>query len=481
MFKRFFLLTFLTFAFAAPAIAQEAPIDTIAKQAYMIDFETGTILFEKNADQRMPTSSMSKTLTAYVIFEALKKGTITLDTKYAVSERAWRMQGSKMFVELGKEIRVEDLLKGVIVQSGNDATVVLAEGLSGTEGAFAAELNKTAQAIGMKSSHFVNASGWPDPDHYSTAHDLAMLGRELVHNFPQYYAYYSEKEFTYNNIKQGNRNPLLYRNIGADGIKTGHTEDAGYGLMASAKMNGRRVVLVVNGLPDMQARADESAKLIEWGLRTFENKTVFKSDQTIEEIPVVMGTQSSVPLVISHDVMITVPRMAVDTIKAVVKYDAPLKAPVKKGQQVGTLDVTVPGTSVKKSYPLVTGADVAELGFFKKAFAHMKYTFSGGKVADVKPVEAVVETPAAEESATTPATDAPLTDATDKAAPAETIPSTTPALDAPMKDETAEVKPAADVAPVETPETTAPAVKTIEEATPPMPAPAAPATTEMME
>lgn len=355
-------------------------MSTVAKQAFLIDYDTGTVLFEKNADERMPTSSMSKTLTAYMIFQAIKNGQITLDSKFPVSERAWRMQGSKMFVELGKEIRVEDLLRGVIVQSGNDATVVLAEGLSGTEGAFADALNKKAAELGMKNSHFMNASGWPDPEHYSTARDLAILGRALVHDHAEYYKYYSEKEFTYNNIKQGNRNPLLYRGIGADGIKTGHTEDAGYGLMGSATQNGRRVILVINGLPDMQVRADESARLIEWGLRGFENRTLFKAGNTIEQMPVLLGLQSSVPLVIESDVMVTLPRAALSDVKATVKYEGPLKAPVKKGQVVGTVEVSIPG-SEPRSYALVTSADVAELGFFKKAMAKMKYRFGGAQEA----------------------------------------------------------------------------------------------------
>jgi serine-type D-Ala-D-Ala carboxypeptidase (penicillin-binding protein 5/6) len=248
---RFFQILFALLLFAAPAMAQVAPMETVAREAYIIDAETGQVLFEKNADQKMPTSSMSKTMTMYMVFEALKNGKLTLDQELPVSETAWRMQGSKMFVPLGQMVKVEDLIRGVIVQSGNDATIVLAEGLAGSEGEFAAAMNRKAKELGMINSNFMNASGWPDENHYSTCHDLAILAIALIRDFPDYYKYYAEKEFTYNNIKQGNRNPLLYKNIGADGIKTGHTESAGYGLMASGVRDGRRVVMVLNGMASM--------------------------------------------------------------------------------------------------------------------------------------------------------------------------------------------------------------------------------------
>ncbi len=237
----------LALVFSTPSFAQG--IDTAAKQAIVLDYETGTVLFEKNADERMPTSSMSKVMTAYMVFDAVKKGQISMENQFPVTEKAWNTQGSKMFVELGNSIKVEDLLRDVIIQSGNDATIVLAEGISGSEEVFAKNMTAKAHELGMKNSNFTNASGWPDDNHYSTARDLATMGVALIHDFPEYYKIYSEKDFTYHSIKQGNRNPLLYLNNGGDGIKTGHTEAAGYGLIGSgvSALNGRRVVFVVNG------------------------------------------------------------------------------------------------------------------------------------------------------------------------------------------------------------------------------------------
>ncbi|HEY8189199.1 MAG TPA: D-alanyl-D-alanine carboxypeptidase family protein, partial [Micavibrio sp.] len=263
---RIFLSYLMFFAVLLPFVAVRAAetMETPAKQAIMLDFDTGAILMEKNADERMTPSSMSKEMTMYMVFEALKSGKLTLEQTLPISERAWRMQGSKMFVGINSQVKVEDLVRGVIIQSGNDAAIALAEGVGGTEDNFALMLNKKAEELGMKNSHFMNASGWPDPQHYSTAHDLSILAYRMVHDFPEYYHYYSEKEFTYNNIKQGNRNPLLYRNIGADGIKTGHTDEGGYGLIGSGILDNRRVIFVVNGLSSMQERADESARMLEW-------------------------------------------------------------------------------------------------------------------------------------------------------------------------------------------------------------------------
>ncbi len=373
----FYLLCF-TLILPATAFAQSA-LETEAKQAIIIDFETGSVIYEKNADERMPTSSMSKTMTLYLVFDALKKGTVKLDDTLVVSEKAWRMGGSKMFVELNERIKVEDLIRGVAIQSGNDATIVLAEGLAGSEAAFAAAMTEKAKELGMNNSNFVNASGWPDPLHYSTARDLATLGIATIHNDGDYYHYYAEKEFVYHKITQQNRNPLLYRNVGADGIKTGHTEDAGYGLIGSGvSPEGRRVVLVVNGLPSDAARAQESARLMEWALNGFTNKTIAKAGQTIAEAQVVYGKAKSVPVGVSKDAVLTLPKMMTDKIKAEVVYNGPLAAPVVKDQKIGKLVITVPGRSEPLDVPLVAMNDIKGQGFFGKAFSKMRQMFSGG-------------------------------------------------------------------------------------------------------
>lgn len=354
-------LCFLTIATPARAI------EVNAKQAYVIDYETGQVLYEKNAHDKMPTSSMSKVATMYMVFDALKNGQLALDQTLPVSEKAWGMQGSKMFVPIGKDVKVEDLIRGVVVQSGNDATIVLAEGLAGSEGEFALRMTqKMRNDLGLSDSNFVNASGWPDDNHYSTAHDLTVLGRAIIRDFPDYYKYYAEKEFTFNNIKQGNRNPLLYRNMGVDGIKTGHTEAAGYGLLASGMRDGRRVVMTLNGMDSMQARADESAKMMEWALMSFKNIRLLEKDKPLAQAPVVMGQATSVALMAPQDLTVTVPRMGSDeavAIKAV--YNAPLIAPLRAGDEVGKLVVSV-SRMEPIELPLLAGVDVAEQPFLKK-------------------------------------------------------------------------------------------------------------------
>jgi D-alanyl-D-alanine carboxypeptidase (penicillin-binding protein 5/6) len=371
--KKLFTICLTLCLFPLVAAAQ-APLTTSAKQAIIVDFETGAVLFEKNADERMPTSSMSKVMTMHAVFDAMKNGRISLNDTLEVSEKAWRKGGSKMFVEVNKKVKVEDLVRGVIVQSGNDATIVLAEGLSSSEAAFAELLNENARDLGMNNSHFMNASGWPDPDHYSTAEDLAILAEAIIKNFPEYYKYYSEKEFTYNNITQQNRNPLLYRKIGADGIKTGHTEAGGYGLIGSGIHNGRRVIIVVNGLEDEKARAQESAKLLEWGLQRFHNKQLFKAGDRLEEAAVALGQAETVSAHIGDSLVLTLPKRSED-VQVSAKFLSPIRAPIKKGQEIGTLEVKLPyGEPVTR--PLYAGEDVPALGLVGRTFAKAKYFLS---------------------------------------------------------------------------------------------------------
>ena len=369
-------LAAVLFAAGMSPVASAASIETIAKQAILVDMTSQTVLFEKNADERMPPSSMSKIMTMYMVLEAIKEGRLTLESTLPVSERAWRMQGSKMFVELNNNIKVDDLIKGVIVQSGNDACIVLAEGLAGSEPAFAERMTRRAREIGLKNTNLVNATGWPDPNHYMTARDLSILAERLIKDFPEYYHYYSIREFQYHGITQGNRNPLLYRGIGADGIKTGHTDLAGYGLTASAEREGRRLILVVNGLPNMQARADESARLIEWGFREFASYALFKSGDTIEQLPVWQGETSTVPVTTAEDLNVTMARVDRSDMKVSLVSDAPVAAPIKKGDVVGKLVISAPGFPGKE-VPVIAAQDVEKLGFVGRALAAAKYLVFG--------------------------------------------------------------------------------------------------------
>jgi D-alanyl-D-alanine carboxypeptidase (penicillin-binding protein 5/6) len=340
-------------------------VDTLARQAILVDFETGAVLLEKNPDERMPPSSMSKLMTMYVVFDMLKAGRLRLDQTMPVSERAWRMGGSKMFVDLGAQVSVESLARGVIVQSGNDACIVLAEGISGSEQQFAELMNETARRIGLRSSHFRNATGWPDPEQRMTARDLAVLARRIIVDHPEYYRFYNERSFRWNDISQENRNPTLARVAGADGLKTGHTEEAGFGLTASAIRGGRRLILVVNGLPSMRARAEESSRLLEWGFREFDNVVMFRAADTVEDVPVWLGERPTVPLVTGRDLVLTLPRQWRQGLRARVRYDAPVAAPVAKGQELGKLVVSGQGVP-EMELPLIAGADVERLGLFAR-------------------------------------------------------------------------------------------------------------------
>jgi D-alanyl-D-alanine carboxypeptidase (penicillin-binding protein 5/6) len=346
---------------SSPAATPLGPLDTAARQAFVIDYDTDAVLLEKNADERMPPSSMSKLMTMYMVFDMLKQGRFKLDGELPVSERAWRMGGSKMFVQIGATVPVEALMRGVIVQSGNDACVVLAEAISGSEQQFAEAMNDKAREIGLTSSTFRNATGWPDPEHRTTCRDLARLAKRIIADFPEYYSYYNERSFRWNDISQENRNPALARVPGADGLKTGHTDEAGYGLTASAKRGERRLIMVFNGLPTMRARAEESERLLEWGFREFENVSLFRAGEVVEEVPVHLGDRRTVPLVGARDVLVTLPRQWRRNLQARLRYDAPVAAPVAKGRELGRLEVSGQGVP-PMSLPLLAGADVGRLG-----------------------------------------------------------------------------------------------------------------------
>lgn len=377
---KIFLVQFAVFTallFAQPGLAGAQDL-TIAKQAILVDLSTGQVLMEKNADEAMPTSSMSKVMTMYMVFDALKGGRITMDSELPVSAKAWQMGGSKMFVEVGKTAKVSDLIQGVIVQSGNDATVVLAEGIAGSEEEFAKQMTAKAHELGMSNSNFANASGWPDPNHYSTARDLALLAVHTLRDFPEDYHYYSEKEFTYNGIKQPNRNPLLLKNMGVDGIKTGHTEVGGYGMIASGERDGRRLVLVVNGLADDKERAQEAGRLMEWGFVAFENVSLFKAGDVVEQAEVWLGKEKTVPLTVEQDVQVTVPRAGKDGMKIAVRYQEPMPAPVHKGDKIAKLVIELPGAPAR-SIDLVAAEGAEKLGFFSRGVAKANYLLMGSR------------------------------------------------------------------------------------------------------
>jgi serine-type D-Ala-D-Ala carboxypeptidase (penicillin-binding protein 5/6) len=371
--RHFYILWFCFLAF--PVLAQEA-LTTPAREALIYDLSANTVLFEKNADELMPPSSMSKLMTAYAVFDYLKSGKLKLTDTLPVSQKAWATQGSKMFVDINTQVSIEDLLRGMIIQSGNDACIVLAEGISGSEESFAELLNRYGKKIGLKNSYFVNATGWPHPQHRMTARDLSVLAERLVVDFPEYLPYYRELDFTYHGIKQGNRNPLLYGFAGAEGLKTGHTEEAGYGLTASANRDGRRVILVINGLPSMQARADESRRLLEWAYREFKPVTLAKAQQEFARIPVWQGDAADIGVIARQDITALVNNAERFGSKATLRYQQPVSAPITQGQILGQL-VIVTGNGRQMEFPLVADRDVAQAGFFARGWRGLRYFVFG--------------------------------------------------------------------------------------------------------
>ncbi len=358
----------------APHLANA--LETKAREALLIDLETGAPLLEKDADTPMPPASMSKIMTVFMVFERLKDGRLSLDDELPVSEKAWKMGGSKMFVRVNTKVRVEDLLRGVIVQSGNDACIVLAEGLAGTEEAFAEAMTQRAREIGLTNSNFVNATGWPDPNQWMTPRDLATLATRIIEMFPEYYRYFSETEFTWSDIRQSNRNPLLFKSVGADGLKTGHTEEAGYGLTASAVQGDRRLVLVLNGMSSQRERAEESTRILAWGFREFENYSLVKQGEAVDDALVWLGDKSSVPLVAPDGLTVTLSRAARSKMKVKLVYDSPVPAPIEAGQVIAKLVVTAPDTTPVE-IPLQAGEAVERLGMFGRLTAAVQYLIFG--------------------------------------------------------------------------------------------------------
>jgi D-alanyl-D-alanine carboxypeptidase (penicillin-binding protein 5/6) len=365
------------------SVAHAQTIETDAKQALIIDYNTGTVLFQKNPDELMPPSSMSKLMTIYMVFKKLKEGSWKLSDQLPVSVTAWRRHyqsgGSLMFLPVNSSASVGDLLKGVVISSGNDACSVLAEAYSGSEEAFAEEATRYArEKLGMTNTTLRNASGVPEPEHLTTARDLAILARHIIDDFPEYYPIFAEHSFLFNNIKQDNRNPLLWTTPGADGLKTGHSSAAGYGLTASVKRNDRRVIMVLNGMTKQKERWEESQRLIEWAFREFDDYNLFKPGDQVTDADVWLGETATVPLVAGEKLVVTLPRKARRDMKVTAIYNGPIAAPIKKGQVVGKLRITAPNVEARE-LPLVAGADVERLGFTGRISAALKYLLWGPK------------------------------------------------------------------------------------------------------
>lgn len=356
--------------------ANAQAFETSAKHAYVVDLSTNTVLLDKDGDVPMPPASMSKLMTVYLTMERLKKGSLSLDDKFLVSEKAWKKGGSKMFVRVGDRVSIRKLLQGIVVQSGNDACIVIAEGIAGSEDAFARMMTEKAKELGLKDSHFANATGWPDPGQRMSARDLATLATDIIKDFPDYYHFFGEKEFTYNNIKQGNRNPLLYHDVNADGLKTGHTENAGYGLVGSAKRGDRRIVEVLAGMSSVRERAQESLRVLEWAFRAFDDYSFFKKGETVTNADVWLGREKSVPLIIPRDLKLTLQRATRSGLKVSVKMMEPIPAPIKKGAQLATLVVSAPNFKTL-NIPLLAGEDVQKLGFVGRIGAAIRHVIWG--------------------------------------------------------------------------------------------------------
>ncbi len=359
--KRLVVLSLLAaFALGPPAKAQQ--FEATVEHAILVDYETGTVLFEHNADLPMPPASMAKLMTMYLVFEALRDGRLSLEDEFVVSENAWRKGGapsgtSSMFAELGSSIAISDLMRGVIVQSGNDAAITIAEGMAGSEDAFAEQMNEAADRLDLTGSVFTNPTGLPDPDQRVTARDLAILATAIIREFPEYYAIYSEREFTWNGITQSNRNTLLGMDIGADGMKTGFTEESGYGLIASAVRGDRRLVAVINGAESENERTSEAAALLDWGFEAFTRVSLFRPESTLAEAEVFGGTDATVGLVMTTALNVLVPNEAAGRMTAEIVYRGPLIAPFAAGETVGVLRVLLDGQEVANS-PIVTAAGV---------------------------------------------------------------------------------------------------------------------------
>ena len=370
-------LTAISFGFVASAAgASDLPAPpTIAARAWLLmDAHSGQVLQSRAPDERVEPASLTKLMTAYLVFSAIRERKISLEQPITVSERAWRADGSRMFIEPRKPVNVEQLIRGMIIQSGNDASVAMAEHIAGSEEAFADMMNSTAQRLGMSNTHFVNATGLPHPEHYSSANDMAKLARAIIYEDPAHYAIYAQKEFFWNNIKQPNRNLLLWRDKTVDGLKTGHTEEAGYCLVASAVRDNMRLISVVFGTDSEQARAAETQKLLTYGFRFFETRTFYQKGTELAEAQVWKGQQSKLKAGLAQDLTMTLPRGQVEKLQAVMSFNGTLTAPIQQGDVIGKVEVKL-DDKVVRSTDLVALDTVEEGGLFRRFWDSIRLFF----------------------------------------------------------------------------------------------------------
>ena len=351
-------------------------IDTKAEQAIVMDFDTNEILFEKNSNLKTPPASMTKIMTVYAAFDRLKNTDLSIENECVVSAKAYKMGGSRTFLEIDDKVSIDELLKGIIIQSGNDASVALAECLAGTEDDFAKLMNVYAKRLGMISTNFLNSSGWPEDDHYSTVYDLALLSNALIREFPDLYLYFSDKEFTYNDIKQPNRNKLLSSVQGADGLKTGFTKASGWGIAATAKRDNRRITTVINGTNSSRSRLNEASNLINWAFSQTSQKLLVDENQVIVEVDVWLGNKPRVNLVSSKKVVSTLSFDQIQLIKSSLQYKRPIEAPIKKGEVYGKLIIDIDGKP-NIEVELISQESIGSVNPISKVFAAMKYLIFG--------------------------------------------------------------------------------------------------------
>lgn len=356
--------------------AQDGGIELDAKAYVIGQPTTGKVLAAKNAEMPLPPASLTKLMTVYLLFEAMKNGSVTLDTEMPVSEQAWRKEGSKMFVEVGKTVKVRDLIPGILTVSGNDACMVVAESLGGTEANFATMMTNKAQALGLKSTEFKNSNGWPDEGHLSTAQDLFVLASRLIRDFPEYYSYFSVPEYTFNNIRQYNRNGLLRLGVGVDGLKTGHVDNSGYHIIASALRDGQRYVAVVLGTDSFKAREAQALAGLNWAFANFKVETILKAGTIVEPGATTwLGESPTVPLIAAKDVQILLNRNEKSMVKAELVYSAPIAAPITKGREVGRVVLTSATGEVIDIVPVVTAGDVAQVGMMGRIATYIANSF----------------------------------------------------------------------------------------------------------